>query len=87
MGALAGCERPGSVCVLFGADDVDHGVDQRQAGEGLREVSQVPSGMRLDLLGVQVQRAGEGQQPLAQVSARWISPISTSADTSQNERW
>ena len=43
------------------------GVDQRQVGERLREVAQVPSGARLDLLGVQMQRAGERQQPLAQV--------------------
>ena len=36
-------------------------------GERLREIAQVPTGARLDLLGVEVERTGEGQQSLAQV--------------------
>jgi len=36
-------------------------------GEGLREVSQMPARARLDLLGVEVQRAGERKQPLTKM--------------------
>lgn len=49
----------GAVRFLFGADDVHHGVDQREVGERLREVAQVTARPGLDLLRVQVQRAGE----------------------------
>jgi hypothetical protein len=48
------------------ADQVHNGVDQRQVREGLREVPEVPARVRVDLLGVQQQRAGVGQQLLAQ---------------------
>jgi hypothetical protein len=41
-------------------------LDQREVGEGLGEVSQVLAGCRVDLLGVEVQRAGEGQLLLAE---------------------
>jgi uncharacterized membrane protein YccC len=51
---VGGLEHPGDVRVFFGADDVHHGVDQRQVGERLREVPQVPAGARFDLLGVKV---------------------------------
>ncbi len=53
---------------LLGVDDVHDRVDQRQVGEGLREVAQVAPGLRIDLLAVQVERAGEGEQPLAQAA-------------------
>lgn len=49
----------GAVGLFFGADDMHHGVDQREVGERLWEVAQVTPGSRLDLLCVQVQRAGE----------------------------
>jgi hypothetical protein len=45
---------------------VHDGVDERQMGEGLREVSQVAAGPGVDLLGIQQQRAGVRQQLLAQ---------------------
>src|SRR5215469_6656998 len=51
---------------FVGVDQVDDRVDERQMGEGLREVPEVPSGMRVDLLGVQQQRACVGEQLLAQ---------------------
>ena len=64
--------RPGA-SVVFGPhqalirpDDVHHGVDEREVGERLREVAQVASAVRLDLLGVEQQRAGVREQLLAQ---------------------
>ena len=51
---------------LIRPDDVHHGVDEREVGERLREVAQVASAVRLDLLGVEQQRAGVGEQLLAQ---------------------
>src|SRR5215470_431521 len=51
---------------LILADQVDDGVDQGQVGKGLREVPEMTPGMRVDLLGVQEQRAGVGEQFFAQ---------------------
>ena len=85
---VGGLEHPGAVGLLLGADDVHHGVDQRQVGERLREVPEVTAGARFDLLGVEVQRAGEGQQSLAQMLCparpRRSRPAPTPARTS---RW
>ncbi|EUA33277.1 hypothetical protein I553_7687 [Mycobacterium xenopi 4042] len=78
--------KPGAVGFFFGADHVHYRVDQRQVGERLREVAQMTAGARLELLGVEVQRAGKRQQPLAQMLGAADFPISTSADTSQNEQ-
>ena len=50
-------------------DDVHDRVDQRKVGEGLREVAQVAAGARVDLLGVETERAGVGEQLLAEVTA------------------
>ena len=64
---------PGSgivACRLLGADHVHDRVDQRQVGERLREVAQVPPAARVDLLGVELERAGVGEQPLAQLAGR-----------------
>lgn len=47
---------------LLGPDDVHHGVDQRQVGERLGGVTQVAAGRGVNLLGVKLKRAGEGQQ-------------------------
>jgi len=47
-------------------DQPHDGLDEREVREGLREVSQVPTGVGIDLLGVEQQRAGEAQQLLAQ---------------------
>jgi len=58
--------RPGRVVVLFRADQAGHRVDQCQVGEGLREVAEVAAAARVDLLGIQQQRAGGVQQPFAQ---------------------
>ena len=52
-------ENAGAVRLFVGADHMHYRIDQCQVGERLREVAQVPAGARLDLLGVQVQRAGE----------------------------
>src|SRR3954471_3553215 len=54
--------------LLVGADDVHDGVDQRQVGERLREVAEVPPGAGVDLLGVEVQRRRVAEQLLAQVT-------------------
>src|SRR3954453_17046385 len=37
-----------------GPDHVGHGVDQREVGERLREVAEVPAGAGVDLLGVEL---------------------------------
>jgi uncharacterized membrane protein len=47
--------------LLLGPDDVHDRVDQSQMGERLREVAEVASRRRVDLLGVELQGAGEGQ--------------------------
>ena len=46
----------------FELDHVDDGVDQRQVGEGLREVAKLLTGMRVDLLAVEIKGPREGQQ-------------------------
>ena len=46
----------------FELDHVDYRVDQRQMGEGLREIAEMLTGMRVDLLTVKIKRPGEGQQ-------------------------
>src|SRR5439155_1190961 len=43
----------------LGLDHAHHGVDQREVGEGLREVAQVAAARSLDLLRVELQRACE----------------------------
>ena len=58
--------------LLVGADHVHHGVDQRQVGERLREVAQVPAAARVDLLRVQVQRRRVAEQLLAQVAGQRV---------------
>ena len=52
---------------FLGADHVDHGVDQRQVCERLREVTQMATGVRVDLLRVQLERAREPEQTLAEM--------------------
>src|SRR5713226_553189 len=52
----------------LGPDHVHHRVDERQVREGLREVAQVPAAARVDLLGVELQRARVRQQLLAQLT-------------------
>src|SRR5512133_855066 len=54
----------GFVVVLptFELDHVDDGVDQRQVGEGLREVAKLLAGVRVDLLAVEIERACKGKQ-------------------------
>ena len=42
---------------LLGADHVHDRVDQREVREGLREVAEVAAGARVDLLGVEAERA------------------------------
>src|SRR3954447_23569680 len=49
-------------------DDVHHRVDQREVRERLREVAEHAPGVRVDLLREQLQRAGVGQQLLAQLA-------------------
>ena len=51
---------------LLVGDHVHHRVDQRQVGERLRVVAEVPAGVGVELLGVQPERRGVREQPLAQ---------------------
>ena len=54
---------------------MDHGVDEREMGERLREVPEVATGARVDLLRVQLEGAGVGEHPLAQLpGAAVLSP-------------
>ena len=53
---------------FFGADDVHQRVDLRQVGERLGEVPPVAAGARVDLFGVEAERARVGQHPLAQLA-------------------
>src|SRR3981189_2319798 len=50
----------------LGVDHMHHGVDQRQVGKRLREIAEVPAAARVDLLGIELQRAGVRKQLLAQ---------------------
>ena len=52
--------------LLVGPDDVNHGVDQRQVGERLGIVAEVPGALRVQLLGVQPERARVTEQSFAQ---------------------
>ena len=49
----------GNIVMPFELDDVQHGVDKSQVGEGLRKIAQVLSAVRIDLLAVQLERTGE----------------------------
>src|SRR5438094_6418913 len=61
-------ERKGAdVQALLGVDDVEDGVDQREVGERLREVAEVPPAARVELLGVEAERARVREQLLAEV--------------------
>jgi hypothetical protein len=68
VGDLA-AHREGLGFLLF-ADDVHDRVDQGQVREGLRKVAQMAARPRVDLLAVEQQRAGVGQDLLADVRAR-----------------
>ena len=52
----------------LGEDDPPGGLDQREVGEGLGEVAQVPAGARVELLGVQTERRGDAQELFHQVA-------------------
>src|SRR3954451_9762027 len=49
-------------------DDVHQRVDQRQVRERVREVAQVAARVRIEVLGVQAERSGVGQEALAQLA-------------------
>src|SRR5919106_5607904 len=73
LGALQGRRTvPGRLLalaqLLVDTDQMHHGVDQRQMREGLGEVAEVQAAGGIELLGVQLQRAGVGQQLRAQCS-------------------
>ena len=51
------------------ADDVRDRVDQGEVGEGLREVAEVAARGRVELLGVEAERARVLEQPLAELAA------------------
>ena len=69
-------------------DHVDDGVDERQVGERLREVAEVAAAAGVDLLGVEAERAGEGQQLLARACGRGRARRSRPAPTpARTSRW
>ena len=49
-------------------DDVRHGVDQCKVSEGLREVAEMATASRVELLGVEVKRRGMGEQMLTELA-------------------
>ena len=51
---------------MLPVDEHSHGLNQRQMGEGLRQVPQALPGGGVDLLGIKQQRVAERQQLLAQ---------------------
>ncbi len=53
----------------LGLNEPTHRVDERQVGEGLREVAEMLPGGGVDLFRVELERTGEGQQLLAQCRA------------------
>ena len=63
------------------------GVDEREVGEGLREVPEVLARRRVDLLRVQVAAGPANESSFSNSArARSTSPIIESAETSQNEQ-
>jgi hypothetical protein len=46
---------PSGESLLVG-DHVEHGVDEREVGEGLGIVAQMPAGLGVELLGVEAKR-------------------------------
>ena len=80
------CARFVVVLPPFELDHMDDGVDQCQVGEGLREVSKLLAGMRVDLLAVQFEFPANDSSLAQSFRARSYSPISQSVDTSQKEQ-
>ena len=64
---------------------MDDGVDQRQVGERLGEVAQMPSGAWLEFLGEQ-SRGLAKEQPFAQVAAPMEFADLDERETNQNEQ-
>jgi hypothetical protein len=69
-----GCGPPGLFHLVFGSNHVHHSVDQRQMGEGLREVAEVAAVLSVDLLGVELEWTGEGEQPFAELTGAPVLP-------------
>ncbi len=59
LSVAAPCGKSGRDRRVLAGDDAQHRVDKRQVGECLREVAHVLAAVHLDLLGVQLQRAGQ----------------------------
>src|SRR4051794_26721654 len=65
LGSMWRCHAPGGLH-LVDPDDMQHGVDKSQVSERVREVAQVAAAPGIEVLGVQAERAGVRQKPLAQ---------------------
>ena len=68
--AVGGFRPEHALLVLLGPDHVHDRVDQRQVGERLREVAEVAAGARVDLLGVEPERAGVATSSRSHSAAR-----------------
>ena len=75
-----------AVLAALELDHVQHRVDQRQVGERLRKVAQMLAGVRIDLLAVELKGPANESSLAQSLRARWYSPISHRAETSQNEQ-
>src|SRR6185295_10170998 len=53
----------GLVLQHLGDDDSGCGLHQRQVGEGLREVAEVPARVGVELLGIEAERRSDPQEP------------------------
>jgi hypothetical protein len=62
------------------------GADEREVGERLREVADLPAADDIVLLGVQAEVIAQGEQPLNSARASASRPLTASAPTSQNEQ-
>ena len=58
----------------FQLDHVDHGIDQGQVSEGLREVPEVLTGVRVDFFAVKLQCTRESQQFGAELPGALVFP-------------
>src|SRR5438128_4551248 len=65
---LEGRREDAGLDALLGSDHVHDRVDQREVGECLREIAEVAPAPGVDLLGVELERTGVGEELLAEVA-------------------
>ena len=80
---LPRCRRPGAGRPSPSASAA---ADEREVGEGLREVAELRPAMRIVLLGEQTDIVAQREQPLEELARLVVLPCSASTSTSQNEQ-